>query len=339
MTYPQAFLSYTRIDDEYFGGNITSLRKLLELGVRVVAGDQSFQIFQDVDGIELGQQWEKRIGNAITSARFLIPIITPCFFSSHPCRDEFTKFVEHEKTLARDDLILPIYFVTVPSLEKIELRNSDPLAVEVSKRQRFDWREWSELPISDPTVRKAVRELSQQIVLACQRTSQVVIERAQAAIADQVRDNQVDQKLQSASLDVDVPSQTSAPLRSRKTKSILWVDDRPDNNFYEREALKRYGIEFELATSTETALHILSSSKFDVIISDMGRPPDPRAGYTLLKAVREKGDTTPYLIYAGSRAREHRDEAARQGAQGTTNIADELINMVLTAVGGASTKS
>jgi hypothetical protein len=133
VSNPQAFLSYTRTDDEYFGGNITSLRKLLELGVRVVAGDQSFQIFQDVDGIQLGQQWERQIEGAIASARFLIPILTPCFFGSHPCRDEFTKFVEHERTLARDDLILPIYFVTVPSLEKVELRNSDPLAVEVSK--------------------------------------------------------------------------------------------------------------------------------------------------------------------------------------------------------------
>jgi CheY-like chemotaxis protein len=337
VAYPQGFLSYTRIDDEYFGGNITSLRKLLELGVRVVAGDQSFQIFQDVDGIELGQQWEKRIGDAISSASFLIPVLTPCFFSSHPCRDEFAKFVEHEKSLARDDLILPIYFVTVPSLEKVELRNSDPLALEVSRRQRFDWREWSELPISDPMVRKAVRELSQQIALACQRTNEVVIQRAEAAIADRVRDNQVDKKLQSAS--EDVPSRNDVKIRSRQAKYILWVDDRPDNNFYEREALKRYGIEFELATSTEMALKVLLSSKFDVIISDMGRPPDPRAGYTLLKAVREKGDTTPYFIYAGSRAREHIAEAAKRGAQGTTNIANELIDMVLNAVGGLNRKS
>jgi hypothetical protein len=219
VTYSQAFLSYTRIDDEYFGGNITSLRKLLELGVRVVGGDQSFQIFQDVDGIELGQQWQKRIGDAIISARFLIPILTPCFFSSHPCRDELTKFVEHEKALARDDLILPIYFVTVPSLEKMELRDSDPLAVELSKRQRFDWRDWSDLPISDPTVRRAVGKLSQQIVLACQRTSEVVVERAQAAIATRARDNQVDEKLQSAAQ--DAPGQDEFQVRSRRNKSIL----------------------------------------------------------------------------------------------------------------------
>ena len=57
----EAFLSYTRLDDEYFGGAITSLRRLLELGVQVVTGDKTFNIFQDVDGIEFGQKWKKQI--------------------------------------------------------------------------------------------------------------------------------------------------------------------------------------------------------------------------------------------------------------------------------------
>jgi hypothetical protein len=40
MSGAEAFLSYTRIDDEYFGGNISGLRKLLELAVQVVTGDR-----------------------------------------------------------------------------------------------------------------------------------------------------------------------------------------------------------------------------------------------------------------------------------------------------------
>jgi hypothetical protein len=111
---PEAFLSYTRLDDEYFGGAITSLRRLLELGVQVVTGDRTFNIFQDVDGIEFGQKWKKRLTEAISISRFLIPIVTPLFFKSDPCRDELKQFIEHEKSLGRDDLILPIYFVTAP---------------------------------------------------------------------------------------------------------------------------------------------------------------------------------------------------------------------------------
>lgn len=100
----QAFLSYTRIDDEFFGGAITELRGALELGVRVVTGDRNFTIFQDIDGIELGQQWQKRLGEALSEASFLIPIITPLFFSSNACREELTHFIDHEKTMDRDDL-------------------------------------------------------------------------------------------------------------------------------------------------------------------------------------------------------------------------------------------
>jgi hypothetical protein len=229
MNCAQAFLSYTRTDDEYFGGNITALRKLLELGVKVVTGDAKFEIFQDVDGIQLGQQWEKRIEDTISSAKFLIPIITPSFFSSQPCRDEFNKFVDHEKALGRDDLILPIYFITVPSLEKSDLRNADPLAMELSRRQRYDWREWSELPIQDPTVRKAVRELSQQIAQALQRTDDVLAEKRRAAGAERLRDNRLDRQFENASKQVaGEAKRTSVAL---KHKTILWVDDPSRQQF------------------------------------------------------------------------------------------------------------
>jgi len=137
-TQPDAFLSYTRVDDEFFGGAITALRKFLELGVRVVTGNQDFNIFQDIDGIEFGQQWQKQLDQAIANTRFLIPIMTPLFFQSKACRDELGKFVEHEQSVGRDDLILPIYFVTTPLLEKPELLLEDSLASEVNARQRYD---------------------------------------------------------------------------------------------------------------------------------------------------------------------------------------------------------
>ena len=70
-----------------------------------------------------------------------------------------------------------------------------------------------------------------------------------------------------------------------------------------------YNIDFVLAQSTGQALAELRKQKFDAIISDMGRPPDSRAGYTLLEAVRGSGDQTPYFIYAGSRDPAHVREA------------------------------
>jgi len=110
--------------------------------------------------------------------------------------------------------------------------------------------------------------------------------------------------------------------------SILWVDDRPNNNIYERKAFQAIGLQFTLALSTDEALLILRNQRFAVIISDMGRPPDPRAGYTLLKALRDSGDKTPFVIYAGSNAPEHKREAEQKGGQGSTNDPRELFALV-----------
>lgn len=126
---------------------------------------------------------------------------------------------------------------------------------------------------------------------------------------------------------------TPAAVRSARSRTILWVDDRPDNNRFEREALSALGFSFVLAKSTDEALAKLRERNFDVIISDMGRPPDSRAGYTLLSKLQEQGNSAPYIIYAGSRAPEHQAEARRNGAFGTTNRADELMEMVAQAAG------
>jgi len=122
-------------------------------------------------------------------------------------------------------------------------------------------------------------------------------------------------------------------MRRAARSTVLWVDDRPSNNVHERQSLEALGVSFVLATSTEEALEILKRQGFDAIISDMGRPPDAQAGYTLLDALRVKGDRTPFIIYAGSRAPEHRAEARRRGAVGCTNRADELFEMVLSTLG------
>ncbi len=113
---------------------------------------------------------------------------------------------------------------------------------------------------------------------------------------------------------------------------VLWVDDRPGNNNYERQALEALGVRVDISTSTEDALARMKWRHYDLIISDMGRPPDGRAGYTLLDTLRAQGDQTPYIIYAGSRAQRHVVEAREHGAIGCTNLATELVKMVTDAL-------
>jgi CheY-like chemotaxis protein len=122
-------------------------------------------------------------------------------------------------------------------------------------------------------------------------------------------------------------------IRRASQATVLWVDDRPDNNVFERRSLEALGLSFVLAKSTEEALEKAARHRFDVIISDMGRPPDQRAGYTLLDKLRASGDRTPFIIYAGSNAPEHKAEARSHGAVGCTNRASELFRYVLNALG------
>jgi CheY-like chemotaxis protein/cytochrome c oxidase subunit IV len=118
----------------------------------------------------------------------------------------------------------------------------------------------------------------------------------------------------------------------RQRAEILWVDDRPDNNIYERKAFAAVGVEFTLSLNTADALEQLSHKKFEAIISDMGRREGPREGYALLDAVRARGDETPLFFYAASRAPEHVRETHEHGGQGCTNDANELFRMVTQAV-------
>ncbi|MBR6095605.1 MAG: response regulator [Oscillospiraceae bacterium] len=117
-------------------------------------------------------------------------------------------------------------------------------------------------------------------------------------------------------------------------KEILWVDDRPENNVYERKMMERYGLEFSLALSTQQALALMKTHEFALIISDMGRKEGPEAGYVLLEQVRALDKTIPFLFYAGSRKPDHIAKSIRRGAQYCTNDPAELIQLVLGLVKG-----
>jgi hypothetical protein len=120
---------------------------------------------------------------------------------------------------------------------------------------------------------------------------------------------------------------------------VLWVDDRPDNNIFERQAFEAVGISSSLALSTNDTLEQISRQPFVAVISDMGRREGPREGYVLLDALRQRGDQTPFFIYAGSNAPEHKRETRQHGGRGCTNNAQELFQMVISSVRGRGATS
>jgi len=114
---------------------------------------------------------------------------------------------------------------------------------------------------------------------------------------------------------------------------ILWVDDHPENNLYERNAFESIGLCVTIALSTNEALMKLENSRFAVIISDMGRKEGAQEGYVLLEAIRSRGLETPFFVYAGSGDEKHKEMAISKGAQGSTNDPQELFKQVLGEIG------
>jgi parallel beta-helix repeat protein len=165
---PMAFMSYVRYDDEHENSRLTKFRELLSGEVRMQTGED-FPIFQDGYDIQWGQNWKERIDDSIDEVMFLIPIITPGFFNSEDCRDELERFLARERKLGRNDLVLPIYYVSSPVLDDETKRAKDKLAQEIFKHQYADWRDLRFEPFTSPQVGKTIAQLAVQIRDALER--------------------------------------------------------------------------------------------------------------------------------------------------------------------------
>jgi len=157
-----AFMSYVRFVDQHEGGKLTQFRERLSAEVQVQTGEE-FLIFQDRNDIAWGQNWQARIDEALEAVTLLIPIITPGFFRSQPCRDEVTRFLERERQLDREDLILPVYYVSTPELDDPARLEADDLASVLAARQYADWRELRFEPFTSPVVGKALAQLASRM--------------------------------------------------------------------------------------------------------------------------------------------------------------------------------
>jgi F-box protein 11 len=156
---PAAFMSYARFDDQHDDGQLTAFRERLAAEIRVQTGEE-FLIFQDHADIAWGQNWQQRIDQALDTVTLLLVIITPGFFRSPHCRAEARQFLDRERQLGRDDLILPVYYVSTPEIDDPGRRDADPLAATLAARQHADWRELRFEPATSPVARKAIAHLA-----------------------------------------------------------------------------------------------------------------------------------------------------------------------------------
>lgn len=115
-----------------------------------------------------------------------------------------------------------------------------------------------------------------------------------------------------------------APLvRDRR---VLWVDDNPSYTFYERVALAEIGVKVDVATSSDDGLAAATALQPHVVVSDIARDDDDRAGLTFLSVLRSNGVTCPVVFYVG---RLDKSLGVPPDAFGITNRPDEVLHLIL----------
>ncbi len=131
----------------------------------------------------------------------------------------------------------------------------------------------------------------------------------------------------------DIPKLALTP---RRVKRVLWVDDRPANNEYERKQLRPAGIVFDNVVSTDEALDQVASETYDLVITDLGRPASSdrsgTAGARFLEDPKVRSGP-PVIVYASPQAMRQRDELMKGGALDVISDREQLLAAVLNVLG------
>ena len=130
------FWSYASDDDRLDDGNILTLASLVQEEYALITGE-SLTVFVDRKAIAWGEKWRERVDSSFAQTTFLIPIITPRYFSRPECRRELLAFAGKTVTLGLEKQLLPILYVDVPSLAP---ENPDEAVALVALAQYVDWR-------------------------------------------------------------------------------------------------------------------------------------------------------------------------------------------------------
>lgn len=163
---PTGFWSYASSDDTHSGGGLSQLRRLLADALQQQIGrDPRVHLFQDVQTIPSGADWERQIHEAIGGASFFIPIITPGFLQSEWCGQEVRRFAERQHGMGRDDLIFPIYYIDVEDFSgnrRQEMHDPAVLAL-LRKHQWVDFRELEYDAADSSAIRRQLGRVAQGI--------------------------------------------------------------------------------------------------------------------------------------------------------------------------------
>jgi hypothetical protein len=112
---------------------------------------------------------------------------------------------------------------------------------------------------------------------------------------------------------------------------ILWADENPMNNLWERRAFTALGADVTVVMSNQEALDRACRADFDILISDLRRDDeDPRQVAKYLAELPDPPGIIYYTLDLTDRP---------SGSFGVTNRPDELVNLTTDLLEGRASKS
>ena len=130
------FWSYSRGDNDHLENQLTELRQRIAGEVSMILGTD-VSMFQDVYDLRTGDKWKDALRGAVSTATFLVPVLSPRYFARAWCREETLTFLAIAKEKGVQPLIFPLRFVDgqMPS-------EDDEVRAALADFQTKDFTQW-----------------------------------------------------------------------------------------------------------------------------------------------------------------------------------------------------
>lgn len=152
------FVSYSHDDNKRAQGRVLDIINRIQDEYGLITGED-LTVFTDRD-LKWGENWRERIDTALQNTTFLIPVVTPRFFTSIECRKELLQFYSLAKSVGAPELIMPILFVDVEDLQE---GSDDEAKSIIASAQYADWTTLRLKDASDPECLARVNELAKRL--------------------------------------------------------------------------------------------------------------------------------------------------------------------------------
>jgi len=228
MSNYEGFWSYTHIDDDADQKRISKLAKDVRSEYEMQTGD-SIKLFLDKDAIKWGEIWQNKISESLASIAFFIPVLTPRYFMSAKCRRELQFFARKAIKLGIKELVLPLLYLDVPSLN--DEKPTDDILAMVSTFQWEDWRDLRFRDVDSEAYRRGVARLAVRLVEANTKANQTDIPASffkMEASPEEGADNNDETP---GHLDLLVAMEEALPLWTKTVESIIKDIELIGNDF------------------------------------------------------------------------------------------------------------